>query len=156
MLDKILRTVSLDVEDVRRLSVALDHVVSPTSSTVLSVKSKFLQGKDSVAKGTSKYDMEVDTMQRSDASAAEHAPISENALTSIQTPASDNLDLVCDIFPCQLRYLDLVGLELKEKSIRMPNIMLVRSEWDATMELIVKAVKGVEGSIIITGQPGIG
>ena len=60
------------------------------------------------------------------------------------------------MFPCKIRYLDLTVLGLKARP-RVPALMQIRSEWDLMMQTIEQQFhEGVQGSIVITGQPGIG
>ncbi|KAF8326911.1 hypothetical protein F5887DRAFT_1013155 [Amanita rubescens] len=61
------------------------------------------------------------------------------------------------IFPYTIRYIDLTGLNL-EKKFRAPLLMLFRNEWGAMIDIFNKETpqKGIEGSAVITGQPGIG
>jgi hypothetical protein len=59
------------------------------------------------------------------------------------------------IFPCTIQYLDLTVLAMKRKP-RVPTLMLIRSEWISMMEMIKERPRRMDGSAIVTGQPGIG
>lgn len=96
--------------------------------------------------------------------------VSESALEDVeialapQYTASDDFrtDILPDaenlapgIFPAQLHYMDISFLDMKSK-IRIPETVMVRNEWFNVDELLRKRPKGIEGSVLITGQPGIG
>jgi hypothetical protein len=68
---------------------------------------------------------------------------------------ADGLDWLPSDFPSKLHYIDLSFLGLKN-SLRVPNLMLIRHEWLTLMDIIQNKENGVKGSVIITGQPGIG
>jgi hypothetical protein len=59
------------------------------------------------------------------------------------------------IFPYTIRYVDLTVLQTKEK-LRMPRLVLFRNEWGTMIDIFNKREKGVNGSAIFSGQPGIG
>ena len=75
-----------------------------------------------------------------------------DAVTAV---VDDVLAVAPMFFPCKIRYIDLTVLGLKEEP-RVPMMMLIRSEWDVMMQIIQRRRKGVEGSIVLTGQTGIG
>ena len=60
------------------------------------------------------------------------------------------------IFPYTIRYVDLTTLDLKNLSV--PLLMLFRNEWGTMIDIFNKRthLKGIRGSAIFTGQPGIG
>jgi hypothetical protein len=62
---------------------------------------------------------------------------------------------VAGVFPCTIRYMDLTVLESKSP-VRIPKLMLLRNEWGHMVDIFNKREKGVQGSAIFTGQPGIG
>ena len=59
------------------------------------------------------------------------------------------------IFPYTIRYVDLTVLKLKE-DLRVPQLMLFRNEWGTMIDIFNDSEKGIEGSAVFTGQPGIG
>ena len=59
------------------------------------------------------------------------------------------------IFPCTICYVDLTTLNMKKKP-GMPQLMLFRKEWGTMIDVFNQRQKGILGSAIITGQPGIG
>ena len=59
------------------------------------------------------------------------------------------------IFPYTIRYVDLTVLQSKEK-LRMPRLMLFRNEWGTMIDIFNKRKKGMDGSALVSGQPGIG
>jgi hypothetical protein len=59
------------------------------------------------------------------------------------------------IFPRTIRYMDLTVLNLTHFT-RTPKLMLRRNEWGNMVEIFNKRKKGIEGSAVFTGQPGIG
>jgi hypothetical protein len=69
--------------------------------------------------------------------------------------AAEVLEAAPSIFPCNIRYMDLTVLGMRHRP-RVPMMMLIRSEWDSLMEIVNSRRKGVQGSIFVTGQPGIG
>ena len=60
------------------------------------------------------------------------------------------------IFPYTIRYVDLTALDLKNLSV--PLLMLFRNEWGTMIDIFNKRThrKGIRGSAVFTGQPGIG
>lgn len=69
--------------------------------------------------------------------------------------AADVLEAAPMIFPCKIRYLDLTVLGLKDRP-RVPILMQIRPDWESMMQILRECQKGSEGTIVITGQPGIG
>jgi hypothetical protein len=59
------------------------------------------------------------------------------------------------IFPRIIRYMDLPVLGLKYLT-RVPQLTLIRDEWEIFIDIVNGRCKGIRGSAIITGQPGIG
>jgi hypothetical protein len=59
------------------------------------------------------------------------------------------------IFPCTIQYMDLTVLKL-ENSIRVPQLMLFRNEWGSMIDIFNEREKGMRGSAVFAGQPGIG
>ena len=59
------------------------------------------------------------------------------------------------IFPCTIRYMDLRVLELTHFT-RIPELILLRNEWGNMVDIFNKRKKGIGGSAVFTGQPGIG
>jgi len=59
------------------------------------------------------------------------------------------------IFPYTIRYLDLTVLKLKT-DLLVPRLILFRNEWGPMIDIFNKREKGVRGSAVFTGQPGIG
>ena len=61
------------------------------------------------------------------------------------------------IFPYTVRYVDLTVLDLKT-NLRVPLLMLFRNEWGSMIDIFNerKHLKGIRGSAVFTGQPGIG
>lgn len=59
------------------------------------------------------------------------------------------------IFPYTFQYVDLTVLRCKQ-NLRVPRLMLFRSEWGTMIDIFNKGEKGICGSAIFSGQPGIG
>jgi hypothetical protein len=62
------------------------------------------------------------------------------------------------IFPCTINYMDLSVLDLKNCHRLLP-LTLIRDEWKSILDCVDdvhKSDKGLQGSFLITGQPGIG
>ena len=61
------------------------------------------------------------------------------------------------IFPYTIRYVDLTALNLQD-DLRAPLLMLFRNEWGTMIDIFNKRthLKGIRGSAVFTGQPGIG
>ena len=59
------------------------------------------------------------------------------------------------VLPCTIRYMDLTILKLK-KFTRVPQVMLIRDDWEAVVDIFNSREKGILGSAVIMGQPGIG
>ena len=61
------------------------------------------------------------------------------------------------LFPFLLKYLDLSSLELKENlPDRCPLPVLIRQEYKEITELIKRKPQNSGGSVIVSGQPGLG
>ena len=58
------------------------------------------------------------------------------------------------IFPYTIRYVDLTVLQ--SKVLRVPRLMLFRNEWGTMIDIFNKREKGIHGSALFSGQPGIG
>jgi hypothetical protein len=59
------------------------------------------------------------------------------------------------IFSCTIRYMDLTSLDLQHFH-RVSQVLLIRDEWDAVVDICNKRKMGLPGSAILTGQPGTG
>jgi hypothetical protein len=59
------------------------------------------------------------------------------------------------IFPCTIRYMDLTCLNLRYFN-RVSQVLLIRDEWDAVVDIFNKRTTGIRGSALLTGQPGTG
>lgn len=59
------------------------------------------------------------------------------------------------VLPCTIRYMDLTCLGLQHFD-RVPEVLLIRDEWDAVIDIFNKRPSGKRGSAVWTGQPGIG
>src|SRR3954464_8551793 len=51
--------------------------------------------------------------------------------------------------------MDFTVLKMKSSSRRFPMLALIRDEWRLLVNLQAEGVKGLRGSVIMTGQPGI-
>ena len=61
------------------------------------------------------------------------------------------------LFPFHLKFLDLSSLELKEElPDRFPLPLLIRQEYKEITELIKRKPQNSGGSVIVSGQPGLG
>ncbi|KAM6504274.1 hypothetical protein JOM56_001217 [Amanita muscaria] len=60
------------------------------------------------------------------------------------------------IFPYTIRYVDLTVLGLKTTDLRVPQLLLFRNEWGSMIDIFNKRKRGMRGSAVFTGQPGIG
>jgi hypothetical protein len=60
------------------------------------------------------------------------------------------------IFPYTIRYMDLTVLKLTTKDLRVPQLILFRHEWGSIIDIFNERKKGMRGSAVFTGQPGIG
>jgi len=59
------------------------------------------------------------------------------------------------VLPCTIRFMDLTCLNLQHFD-RMPQVLLIRDEWDAVIDIFNQRRTGKRGGAILTGQPGIG
>ncbi|KAM6492684.1 hypothetical protein JOM56_012408 [Amanita muscaria] len=57
------------------------------------------------------------------------------------------------IFPSTIRYMDLTILK---PTLRVPQLMLYREEWGSLIDIFNEREKGMPGSAVFSGQPGIG
>jgi hypothetical protein len=78
-----------------------------------------------------------------------------NSLPSIDSDAALLSEGPDAIFPCSIRYLDLTFLELKHL-VRVPHLMLIRDEWRTVIDIFNNRERGIRGSAVWTGSPGIG
>ena len=62
---------------------------------------------------------------------------------------------VASIFPCIIRYMDLTTLKLKYQ-VKKPQLTLLCNEWGNMVDIFNGRKRGVLGSAVFTGQPGIG
>ncbi|KAF8237890.1 hypothetical protein L208DRAFT_1388533, partial [Tricholoma matsutake] len=60
------------------------------------------------------------------------------------------------IFPYTIQYMDLMVLKLTTKDLRMPQLILFRHEWTSIIDIFNERKRGMQGSAVFTGQPGIG
>jgi hypothetical protein len=75
---------------------------------------------------------------------------------SVRALADKLLGEIPNIFPQQIRYMDLTALGIKHEP-RVPMMMLIRSEWETLADVIIgDRLEGLHGSVVLTGQPGIG
>ena len=59
------------------------------------------------------------------------------------------------IFPCTIRYMDLTCLDLQHFR-RVSQVLLIRDEWDEVVDIFNKRDPRIQGSALLTGQPGTG
>jgi hypothetical protein len=79
------------------------------------------------------------------------------------TPSSDMSDYITDAadnlpdpsFPYKLKCMDLTMLHLPHL-MRVPSLMLIRDEWVTLSGVLEARRPNLLGSVVITGQPGIG
>ena len=57
------------------------------------------------------------------------------------------------IFPNTIRYIDLTILK---PNARVPQLILYREEWGSLIDIFNERDKGILGSAVVSGQPGIG
>ena len=69
------------------------------------------------------------------------------------TDAANNLPDA--LFPYKLKYMDLTMLHLQHL-VRVPRLMLIRDEWATLARKLEAGEPGIFGSVLVTGQPGIG
>jgi hypothetical protein len=104
--------------------------------------------------------MPSDTADEDDGAAMDtDMDIDPNPISSIE--AYINTDAIylstgaTAVFPCTIRYMDLTCLELNYR-VRIPQLTLLRNEWGNMVDIFNGRQKGVLGSAVFTGQPGIG
>lgn len=68
---------------------------------------------------------------------------------------TDACNLPAAMFPCRMRYMDLSALQMNF-SMRIPEMILIRDEWAAITDVLASREDGINGSVLITGQPGMG
>jgi hypothetical protein len=76
--------------------------------------------------------------------------------TVSQDMLPDAMKLLDGTLPCTIRFMDFAILEVKSSYKRFPMLMLIRDEWRLLMNMPFGEAEGLDGSVIITGQPGIG
>jgi hypothetical protein len=88
--------------------------------------------------------------------------LNENAPSTSTSPTDHSIadagagNLPAAMFPCQLKYMDLSVLKLKQDLLRVPLMVQIRDEWKNVSDYLDGRPKGHPGSVIVTGQPGIG
>jgi len=83
----------------------------------------------------------------------------DNRVDDVDDPeAREEDDTVLEsLFPSLLSFLDLSFLNLKETApSRLPLPLLLRKEYEHISDLIKKKPESSGGSVIISGQPGVG
>ena len=68
----------------------------------------------------------------------------------------DDPEAINSLFPSTFSFLDLSTLELKEKSDCFPYVLLLREEYNYILNLIKNSAQDSTGSVIVSGQPGMG
>ncbi|KAF8340993.1 hypothetical protein F5887DRAFT_1224859 [Amanita rubescens] len=100
-------------------------------------------------------DATADTMDVDADAEADPAPQPANCPGYIIADAKELSTGSTAVLPCTIRYMDLTTLELKE-SIPVKRLTLIRDEWNIMINLFNGRKRGVHGSAIFTGSPGIG
>ena len=167
---KIFRTATLTKDDFTELQVWLDKQnperVSDSykAKNVLATKSRFLRTR-STALNRGFGDGLVPRLvfdASSDAVANDDAVADDTIDTDPDHCSSDHVDShmahlsneAKAIFPYTIWYVDLTVLKLE--GLRVPPLMLFRNEWGTMIDLFNEREKGIRGSAVFTGQPGIG
>ena len=65
-------------------------------------------------------------------------------------------DELRSLFPATIHYLDLSSLELSNPPLRLPLPLLIRQEYNFISKVLDDRPKNNKGSVIVSGQPGIG
>ncbi|KAF5379025.1 hypothetical protein D9615_006070 [Tricholomella constricta] len=166
--EQIIRTVHLDVTDYLVLKSQLDGL-NPTRGSneysredVLRVKMDFLRSKPNLTSSafqqqTGQRNPIPTTSSGSPHILAEDADVEDPVDFPEITVDDDEQQVLWTIFPEQIRYMDLSALNLKKTWGRgLPLAMFIRSEWETMLDYISQRRRGIEGSVLLTGQPGIG
>ena len=173
LLGKVFRTVDLTETDFIDLQVELEkndpsrNNPAYTAQDVLGVKSDFLRKKSSPI---SEFDVSnlvpsvsvtsLDPMEVDDADSSKSD--SEDSRLALQFPdcpsyiPADAAELsIASAFPCNIRYMNLTALKLKYLN-RVPYLTPIRDEWRTVIDVFNRRKKGIHGSAVFTGSPGIG
>jgi hypothetical protein len=157
LLDQIIRTVILNVADFKRLQNRLESLHPSRGSDdyepqiVLGAKSDFLRSLET----SPALSAQAETYSHCDPTASNDSTNSPSIFAG-DADVDDLVDpLTPDIFPRRIRYMDLTVLGMKDWP-RVPIMMLIRSEWEALEHIIDKRPSDIDGSVVLTGQPGIG
>ncbi|KAF8273633.1 hypothetical protein EI94DRAFT_1913870 [Lactarius quietus] len=171
--DQIIRTVALNVADYFCLQGDLDGR-NPTRGSdeyqpedVLSVKVNFLRSKQNVTSSAFPQQAVHSNPNPTASSGSTISPsiLADDAdvddlvdLPEITVDGDEEAEVLGSIFPQQIHYLDLTTLNLKKswKARGLPLVMLIRSEWETLLDSFSKRERGRDGSVFLTGQPGIG
>jgi hypothetical protein len=73
-------------------------------------------------------------------------------------PEANNEDdsEILSFLPSIVRYLDLSKYDISEIQRRIPSPLFIRDEYDHISSLIEKLPLNITGSVIVSGQPGVG
>lgn len=78
----------------------------------------------------------------------------------IQNPYPDSDDGIDDelraFFPTKITFMDLSSLKLKKVPPHIPVPLLIRQEYAIITSMLSEQPEGKLGSVVISGQPGIG
>jgi hypothetical protein len=177
-LGEIFRTATVDKDDFTELQDLLD-ALNPernsdkyVSKDVLDTKSKFLRGK-SIGQDQYLLDGLVPRPDLGPCQPPSSDVVNEDGVVDDNDVVMDNGDVVMDdnaamvidnthlpneataIFPYTIQYMDLTVLR-STKKLRVPRLMLFRNEWGTMIDIFNKRGKGIDGSALFSGQPGIG
>ncbi|EDR08045.1 uncharacterized protein LACBIDRAFT_327283 [Laccaria bicolor S238N-H82] len=168
----IFRTVTLTTNDFVELQLELQSVnpsrtePSYKAHDVLKVKAEFLHRKSCEATWEPNTDELVPSVSRVVTSPstlddamdvdANPAPEPDNCPSYIIADAKELSSFTGStaVFPCTIRYMDLTTFDLKIPTLK--RLTLIRDEWNTMIDLFNGRKRGVLGSAVFTGSPGIG
>lgn len=123
---------------------------------VLRVKLDFLHSFDQVEASRPQHPDDDDNSSDSEASNEDEDSKARNEVADSEPSSADD-SVLKSLFPYILDFLDLSTLGLKvEVTDRLPLPLLIRQEYKDISDLIKKEPEGSGGSVIVSGQPGMG
>jgi hypothetical protein len=137
--------------DTDALTVKLDYLRLRPSAKAPSAKAS--SAKASSAKAPKASSTKASKASPADVSSSRDPDPNDD---EVSEASNEENTVIKSLFPFLLSYLDLSPLGLKEDMGRFQSPLLYRKEYKIISELIEKRPQGRRGSVLVSGQPGVG